>query len=242
MAERRVEVRGLRKRYRGREVLAGVDLDVHDGEVLGLIGPNGGGKSTLLLAMAGLIRPDEGSVQVSGISAHQLALNASGTVGLITAVPGLYPLLTGWENLTFFGALYGLSATTCKDRVRAMAEELHLLDHLDDRVAAYSSGMQQKVSVLRALLMDPPVLLLDEPTANLDPLSAESIHRTARRHADRGRAVVWVTHDLHAAEQICDRVCLISRSVLHTEPLTGPRAVSARSRLLERWRELVAVA
>jgi ABC-type multidrug transport system ATPase subunit len=239
MGEVQVEARGVRKRFRGREVLDGVDLEVRAGEVLGLIGPNGGGKSTLLLAMAGLIRPDAGTLLIGGTPAHKVALTSLGTVGLITAVPGLYPLLSGWENLAFFGALYGLPEPVCRSRVHSLAEELDLLAHLDDRVAAYSSGMQQKVSVLRALLMDPPVLLLDEPTANLDPLSAEIIHSTARRHADRGRCVIWVTHDLYAAEQICDRVCLISRHVLHTEVLDGPRAVPARSRLLEQWRAVL---
>jgi ABC-type multidrug transport system ATPase subunit len=97
--------------------------------------------------------------------------------------------------------------------------------------------MQQKISLARALLIEPPLLLLDEPTSNLDPLSAEIVHRTARAHADSGRSVVWVTHDLHAAEQICDRVALVSRTVLHTASFDGPRAVPPRSHLLDVWRE-----
>ncbi|HMV65618.1 MAG TPA: ABC transporter ATP-binding protein [Myxococcota bacterium] len=231
-----VEVRGVHKGFGGRAVLDGVDLDVLPGEVLGLIGPNGGGKSTLLLAIAGLIRPDRGVVTLGGVPAHRVAIERSGTVGLITAVPGLYPLLSGWENLEFFGALYGLGAAATRARVGDLAEELGVRSLLDVRAAACSSGMQQKVSLLRALLMDPSVLLLDEPTSNLDPLAAHTIYRAARAIADRGRSVVWVTHDLAAAEQICDRVALVRGHVHATLRFDGPRAEPAPGRLIDVWR------
>lgn len=231
-----VEVRGVHKAFGGRAVLDGIELDVLPGEVLGLIGPNGGGKSTLLLAIAGLIRPDAGSVTLGGVAAHRAALEKSGTVGLITAVPGLYPLLSGWENLEFFGALYGLGAAETRRRVGGLADELGIRAHLDVRAAACSSGMQQKVSLLRALLMDPAVLLLDEPTSNLDPLAAHTIYRTARALADRGRAVVWVTHDLVAAEQICDRAALVRGKVHATVPFSAPHAEPPTGRLLDLWR------
>lgn len=225
--------------YGGRPVLDGVDLDVHAGEVLGLIGPNGGGKTTLLLALAGLIRPHAGTVLLRGVPAQRAAMLATGTVGLITATPGLYPLLSGWENLVFFGALYGIPEREVRRRVHPFVEELGLLPHLDRPVGQGSSGMQQKISLARALLMEPPLLLLDEPTANLDPLSSETIHATARRLADAGRAVVWVTHDLHAAEAICDRVALVRQRVLHTQAFTAARHVPARSELASTWAALL---
>jgi ABC-type multidrug transport system ATPase subunit len=237
-----VEVRGVGKSYGGREVLAGVDLDVHAGEVLGLIGPNGGGKSTLLAALAGLIRPDRGEVRVDGVPAHRLALDRAGSVGLITATPGLYPLLTGRENLHFFGGLYGLRTAEVDDRVRALADALDITQQLNVPAAACSSGQQQKISLLRALLMAPAVLLLDEPTSNLDPLAAHTIFLTARRLADEGRAVIWVTHDLPAAEQICDRVALVSKRVHHIEVFGGPRTTPADSPLLRLWRERLGAA
>jgi ABC-type multidrug transport system ATPase subunit len=205
--------------------------------VLGLVGPNGGGKTTLLLTLAGLVRPTSGSVEVRGVPAHRLALEGTGTVGLITATPGLYPLLTGWENLEFFGALYGLSKEEVRARTAGFVGELELHGHLDRPVSTGSSGMQQKISIARALLMRPPLLLLDEPTSNLDPVSAEVVHRTARAHADAGHAVVWVTHDLVAAEQVCDRVALVAQRVLHVEAFAGPRTVPSRSRLLSLWHE-----
>ncbi|MCB9663289.1 MAG: heme ABC exporter ATP-binding protein CcmA [Alphaproteobacteria bacterium] len=226
---------GLTVAYRGRTVLADVDLEVRSGEVLGLMGPNGGGKSTLLLALAGLIRPTAGTVSLDGVPAHRAALEATGKVGLITTVPGLYPLLTGWENLAFFGALYGLDEATVRTRVAPFLDELGLTARMDLPVGTGSSGMQQKISLARALLMDPPLLLLDEPTANLDPVSADVIFRTAREHADRGRAVVWVTHDLHAAERICDRIALVAGGIRAIHVLEGERTVT-RPRLLDTWR------
>jgi ABC-2 type transport system ATP-binding protein len=235
-----VELHHVTKRYATAHgpiaVLDGLDLTVERGEVLGLIGPNGGGKSTTLLLMAGLIRPDAGDVRVDGAPAHRVALDRSGTVGLITAVPGLYPLLSGWENLFFFGSLYGLPPEETRRRVHDLARDLGILDRLSARTATFSSGMQQKVSLLRALLMDPALLLLDEPTSNLDPFAARTILEAARAHADRGRAVVWVTHDLTAAEAVCDRAVLVRQRVLHTERFDGPRALATEGRLAAAWR------
>jgi ABC-type multidrug transport system ATPase subunit len=204
-------------------VVDGVSLDVHGGEVLGLIGPNGGGKSTLLMLIAGLIRPSKGTVVVEGIPAHELALSQTGRVGLITAVPGLYPLLSGRENLQFFGGLNGLSLAETDAMSAPLLQELGIADQMDRRVAEYSSGMQQKVSLVRALLMKPALLLLDEPTSNLDPVSTHTIHQSVRQQADQGVAVVLATHDLHAADSICDRVAVQQRTLRHVTTLDGER-------------------
>jgi ABC-2 type transport system ATP-binding protein len=230
-----VTVSDVHKAFYGKVVLDGCSLDVCPGEVVGLIGPNGGGKSTLLLTLAGLVKPDRGTVEVQGTPAHRLALDAAGTVGLITATPGLYPLLSGWENLDFFGNLYGLKPSEVRERVDELVSALRLADQLQYRAATYSSGMQQKVSLARALLMQPKVLLLDEPTSNLDPLSAHVIHGTARQHADRGNCVVWVTHDLAAAEQICDRVAFVDKHVHHVSVFDSPRQVPPGGKLMQTW-------
>jgi len=220
-------------------VVDGVSLEVHAGEVLGLIGPNGGGKSTLLMLFAGLIRPTGGTVLVEGVHAHELALNHTGRVGLITAVPGLYPLLTGRENLRFFGGLNGLSATEVDDMSAPLLDELCIADQLDRRVAQYSSGMQQKVSLVRALLMKPSLLLLDEPTSNLDPVSTHTIHQSVRRQADQGVAVVLTTHDLHAADSICDRVAVQQRTLRHVTCMDGERKAPVPGQLYRVYEEWV---
>ena len=206
--------------------------------VLGLIGPNGGGKSTLLMLIAGLIRPTSGSVVVGGFNAHDLALSHTGSVGLITAVPGLYPLLTGRENLHYFGGLNGLSKAEVDAMSKPLLEELGLPDQMDRQIKEYSSGMQQKVSLVRALLMKPKLLLLDEPTSNLDPVSTHIIHQSVRKQANLGVAVVLATHDLQAADSICDRVAVQQRTLRHVESLDGERRAPDPGQLYkvyEKW-------
>jgi ABC-2 type transport system ATP-binding protein len=232
-----IVARSLGRKYGSREVLSGVDLDAYPGQVLGLIGPNGGGKSTLLLLFAGLVQPTEGSVVVCGQPAHELALAETGQVGMITAVPGVYPLLTGRENLRFFGSLYGLSDAEVDRRAAPLAEELGLPDDaLTARAGTGSSGMQQKLSLIRALMLQPRVLLLDEPTSNLDPLSALTLFRAVRARADAGMTVVLVTHDLYAAERMCDRVASIDHRVREVVTLSGARTPPPPGRLHETFR------
>ncbi len=225
------EARGLGRRFGRTLVLERVDLQVRAGEVLGLVGPNGGGKSTLLLLLAVLIRPSQGEVLVQGTPAHEVATARTGTVGLITARPGLYPLLTGRENLVFFAGLCGLSGPEVVQRAGPLVDSVRLGRHLDQPVSTYSSGMAQKLSLVRALLLSPALLLLDEPTANLDPLASRAMHVAMRTQADAGVGVVLATHDLRSAESICHRVVLLRGSVLHTEVLQGARRVPEPGRL-----------
>lgn len=225
--------RGLTRAYGGRTVLEGIDLDLHAGEIVGVVGPNGGGKSTLLLLLAGLVRPTAGEVTVAGVAAHLVAEELTGRIGLITAQPGLYPLLTGRENLRFFGRLFGLDAEQVATKALPLLQELRLEGEMDRRVAEYSSGMMQKLSLVRAMLLRPQLLLLDEPTANLDPVSAYRLYRAVQARADEGIAVVLATHDLPAAEGMCDRVCVIDRTLVAERRREGPRRPLAAGPLLE---------
>ncbi|MCB9761510.1 MAG: ABC transporter ATP-binding protein [Alphaproteobacteria bacterium] len=232
-AEPRVRARGLGRTFGARVALRDVDLDLHAGEVLGVVGPNGGGKSTLLMLMAGLLRPTAGSVTVCGLPAHRLAVQRRGQVGLVTAEPGLYPLLTGWENLGWFAGLLDVPA----DAARPLLEELQLIGLMEERVSGWSSGSRQKLSLVRALLTRPSLLLLDEPTANLDPLAAQVIWQALRERADAGLAVALATHDLNAVAQISDRVAFVQQTVRHVEALPGPRRAPAPGGLLARYQE-----
>lgn len=222
-----------------REVLSGVTLTVSAGEMLGIVGPNGGGKSTLLLLMAGLLRPTSGRVTVCGVDAFALSLTSAGSVGLVTARPGLYPLLTGRENLHHFGGLFGLSPAEVDAKAEPLARTLELTAAgFETRAGQLSTGMQQKLSLIRALLLSPKLLLLDEPTANLDPLASRALYAEVRTRTDAGLACVLVTHDLSAAEAVCDRVLLVNGGIKreltfpdHRAPLTGPT--------LKAWQELL---
>ncbi len=206
--------------------------------MVGVVGPNGGGKSTLLLLMSGLVRPTEGSVKVLGIDAYTLSLKAAGRVGLVTARPGLYPLLTGRENLRYFGGLFGLSPREVDEKAAPLIRTFALSDGVQERVSRLSTGMQQKLSLVRALLLSPKLLLFDEPTANLDPIASLLLYREIRKRADEGLACVLVTHDLPSAESVCDRVLIVDGKIKRElefkerrAPLTGP--------LLKAWQETV---
>jgi ABC-2 type transport system ATP-binding protein len=234
-----VACRGLGRSFGARKVLDGIDLSLGHGEVLGVVGPNGGGKSTLLLLLGGLLRPTLGSVEIAGIAAHRVATARRGSVGLITAEHGVYPLLTGRENLLYFGGLFGLAPDAVLARARPLLVRLDLEKDLDVRVAHYSSGMRQKLSLVRATFLDPILLLLDEPTANLDPLSSRTIHQAVREQADGGRAVVLVTHDLEAAASLCDRVMFLDCKALRIESRPGPRPETPASALHAIYEQLV---
>lgn len=215
-------------------VLSALSLTVTGGEMVGVAGPNGGGKSTLLFLLAGLLRPTSGGVQVCGVEARTLSLSSTGQVGLVTARPGLYPLLSGRENLWHFGGLFGLSPDEVDEKTGALIRDLELHHGVDERVGRMSTGMQQKLSLIRALMLSPKLLLLDEPTANLDPLASKTLYGEVRQRADRGLACVLVTHDLAAAEAVCDRVLLVDGTIKRElrfkerrAPLGGP--------ILEAW-------
>ncbi|MCC7075398.1 MAG: ABC transporter ATP-binding protein [Deltaproteobacteria bacterium] len=218
-----------------RVALANVDLRVRAGELVGVIGPNGGGKSTLLFLLAGLLRPSAGTVTVAGCAAHELSRTATGRIGLVTARPGLYPLLSGRENLRHFGGLFGHAAADVDAGAEPLVRAFELHAHLDVRVGALSTGMQQKLSLVRALMLAPVLLLLDEPTANLDPLAARTLYTEVRRRADQGLACVLVTHDLAAAEGVCDRVLLVDGGIKRELAFSGRRAATAGP-LLDAWR------
>jgi ABC-2 type transport system ATP-binding protein len=224
--------------FHGRAVLRGVTASVQAGEVLAVVGPNGGGKSTLLHLLAGLLSPTSGRVMVDGHPAHRLALEAAGVVGLVTARPGLHPLLTGRENLHHFGGLFGLAPAAIDEKAAPLAQAFALAGSLSSRVGTWSTGMQQKLSLVRALLLSPKLLLLDEPTANLDPPVAEMLHKEVRARADAGLACVLVTHDLAAAEAFADRALLVDGEVKRElaferrpRPPAGP--------LLTAWQEAI---
>lgn len=234
-----VTMENTSRSFGARTVLSGVTLTVSSGEMVGIVGPNGGGKSTLLLLMAGLLRPTSGRVTVCGVNAYALSLTAAGSVGLVTARPGLYPLLTGRENLHHFGGLFGLSPGEVDAKAEPLARTLELTaTGFETRAGQLSTGMQQKLSLIRALLLAPKLLLLDEPTANLDPLASRALYAEVRTRTDAGLACVLVTHDLSSAEAVCDRVLLVNGSIKreltfsdHRAPLTGPT--------LKAWQELL---
>ncbi|GDX98364.1 putative ABC transporter ATP-binding protein YfiL [Phycisphaerae bacterium] len=204
----------LRKHFgpASRRVVAvdGVSLTVRKGEVFGLLGPNGAGKSTTIGMATGLISPDEGTVNIEGAGAPTTS-TARLHLGVAPQELALYEQLTGEENLRFFGKLYELSGDALSKRVDTVLELVGLSPRRQDRVVTYSGGMKRRLNLAVALIHDPPLLLLDEPTAGVDPHSRNNLIDVVRKLASEGRTIIYTTHYMEEASKLCDRIAIMDK-------------------------------
>lgn len=204
----------VRVRYGPRIAIDGVSLEVRRGEIVGLLGPNGSGKSTVLAVAAGVIDASEGTIKVEGIDRASDPIGFAHRVGLVPQECGLYDELTAADNLTFFGKLYGLSGSDLRRRVARVLSRVRLTDRALQRITTFSGGMKQRLNLAVALIHDPLVLLLDEPTAALDPASRDAFFADLTHLRDDGHAVLLSTHHLDEAELGCDRVAVLNHGKL----------------------------
>ena len=196
------------------EGLVDVDLEVRRGEVYGLLGPNGAGKTTLLKILACLILPTRGVAEVEGRSVAGEEAHVKRSIGFVTADErSFYWRLSGEENLVFFARLYGLDAPAARRRARGLLRDMELEEVAGRQFMSYSSGMKQRLAICRALLHDPPIVCLDEPTRSLDPLAAKHLRAfiTRRLHGEGGKTVLLATHNLQEAEEMCGRLAILNR-------------------------------
>ena len=193
----------------------GIDMNIRQGEVYGLIGPNGSGKSTLMKALLGLVRPTEGSCSIFGRSS--LAPDSKEEVGFLPENPYFYKFLTGAETVSFYGRLCGLSGKSLKAKVRELLELVGLADAADRRLGGYSKGMLQRIGMAQALVQSPRLLVLDEPTAGVDPLGSRDIRNIIENLKGRGMTVFLCSHLLEQVQEVCDRVGVIFKGLLIAE-------------------------
>ena len=231
-------VRRLLKR-RGSGVvdaLCEVSLRVEAGEIFGLVGRNGQGKTTLIKTTCGLIEPSAGSVRVFGHDSVHALREVKRRIGLVSADErSFYFRLTGRGNLTFFGRLQGMSDRQVAARIDELSTQFELTPLLDRPFQDYSTGNKQRLAIVRALLADPPLLLLDEPTRSLDPISAEGLRRVLAQWASagRGKTVLITTHNLGEIEALCARVAILSRGrVIECDRLAALRAKYAQAEVV----------
>ncbi len=204
----------IRRERRIIEALRGVSFKVNWGEVFGLLGPNGAGKTTTVKILTTLLLPDDGNAWVAGYNVVDEPVRVREQIGVVLNVEkGFFWKLTGRENLRYFGMLRGLRGRDLEDRVDEVGGMLGLdkLGAMDKLYEEFSLGMKARLAIARAMLTDPPVLILDEPTLGLDPHSARGIRSLLVRLARRGKAVLITTHNMFEAELICDRVAIINR-------------------------------
>ena len=204
---------GVRKRYGAGAAVDGLSLAVRRSEIFGLLGPNGAGKTTTVGLAIGVLAPDEGTIDVAGLgSPRDPAVRAR--IGLAPQALALYDALTGQENVAFFGSVYGLSGARLDDRVRTAIEFVGLSDRRRDRVATYSGGMKRRLNLAVAVVHDPELLLLDEPTVGVDPQSRNLIFENVRHLREAGKTIVYTTHYMEEAERLCDRVGIVDSGQL----------------------------
>lgn len=199
-------VNHLSKAFGKRPVLENIDMEVQQGEILGLLGPSGAGKTTLVKAIIGLESPDSGNVSVLGTTMPNLEIIEQ--IGYMAQADALYHDLTALENLQFFARLYGLSKLQQKDRFEETAQLVNLSDQLHKPVAQYSGGMKRRLSICIALLNKPKLLILDEPTVGIDLVLRKSIWETFRQLKESGTSIIVTTHVMDEAEK-CDRLAMI---------------------------------
>lgn len=208
-----LSVTDLSKSYNGRPALQHLTLSAEAGEILGLLGPNGAGKTTFTSLVAGLLSPDTGKIDIAQLgSPRDRAVRRS--IGVAPQSIALYRELTARENLRLFGHLAGLGGQQLRDSVTKALESVTLTDRADDRVETFSGGMRRRLNLAAALVHDPPLLLLDEPTVGVDPQSRNVLFERVEQLRDRGKTVVLATHYMEEAQRLCDRVAIIDHGRL----------------------------
>lgn len=202
---------GLRKAYGEHVAVKNVDLAVRQGEIVGFLGPNGAGKTTTLKMLTGLLKPTAGTAGIMGHDIQTDSVAAKAQFGYVPDTPNLYGKLSGWEFLRFMSRLYRVPQEQAERRAGELLRLFDLYEAGTDMLEGYSHGMQQKMALAGALVHDPKVLFLDEPTVGLDPRSARLIKDILVQLRDRGAAVFFSTHILEIAERMCDRVIIINQ-------------------------------
>src|SRR5947207_5239609 len=204
----------LRKRYGELEVVSGLDLDVAPGECFGLLGPNGAGKTTTLRLCLGLSHPDSGDIELLGNPVPARAREARSKIGVVPQFDNLDPDFTVEENLLVFGRYFSMPAAQVRARVPGLLEFAGLAGRGDARISALSGGMKRRLTLARALINDPQLLVLDEPTTGLDPQARHLIWERLRRLTQEGKTLVLTTHFMEEAERLCHRLAIMDRGRL----------------------------
>ena len=217
-----IEAKGLTKQFAGFTAVDQVDLTVAEGEVLAILGPNGAGKTTTVRMLGSILKPSAGYAKIAGFDTVRDADAVRRMIGLLTEFPGLYTRMKGAEYLDFFGELQGLPKKVRRARIEKLLTQFQLWEAREKRLGEYSKGMKQKLTLIRAMLHDPQVLFLDEPTSTMDPQSAKLVRDAILALRQEQRTIIICTHNLAEAELLADRIAIIRQGEIIAEgtPLT----------------------
>src|SRR5690625_725735 len=214
MSDISIRLRDVAKAYGKQEAVKRLDLDVRCGELFGCLVTNGVGKTTTIKMMTGLLEPTTGSIDIHDVNVWADPIQAKQMIAYVPDQPNLYPKLSGWEYLEFVASVFDVSPEDFADKGAELLHIFDLHDRADELIESYSHGMKQKIAICGALLHDPAVLFLDEPTVGLDPKSARDLKNILRERCDQGMTVFMTTHILEIAEQMCDRIVIIANGVI----------------------------
>ncbi len=209
-----VDIRGLAKRYGDFEAVAGLEMQVPRGELVALLGPNGAGKTTTLRMLMGILRPTAGSALIEGFDCFRDRVEVKRRVGYLPDEPVFYDYLRGREILRFVGEMHGLDRDEIRRRCDPLVERLGLADATEEYAMNYSKGMKKKLALLCAMMHDPALLILDEPTNGLDPHATRTLIEIVKEKVAQGRTVLFSTHLLDQAEKLCHRIGILYKGRL----------------------------
>jgi ABC-2 type transport system ATP-binding protein len=212
-----ISVHNLSRSFNGIRAVEELTFDIPEGKLFTLLGPNGAGKTTTVRMLMGLISPTSGTARVAGLELDQdnKTKNAlRGACGLLTEAPGFYERMSAWDNLIFFGSLYGIADSVLAGRLEHYLRFMELWDRRDGLVGTFSKGMKQKLAVIRAIFHEPKVIFMDEPTAGLDPEASLAVRDMILKLKGEGRTIVVCTHNLSEAERLADIVGILKRRLL----------------------------
>ncbi len=233
-----IEINQLSKKYKGADHFSvhNMDLRIGEGEIFGLLGPNGAGKTTLISILCSLLKPTSGSFSINGLNYASNKKELKQLIGIVPQEYALYPSLTAFENLVYFGSMYGLKGKSLKDDIAEHLNTLGLSDFAHRPIKTFSGGMKRRVNLISGILHRPQVLFLDEPTVGVDVQSRNAIIEHLEQLNAQGTTIVYTSHHLNEAEQFCTRVAIIDRGKVICKG--APKTLIAQHRNAEHLEDL----
>lgn len=204
-----LELRGLSKYYGDFQAVKSIDITIHKGDIFGFLGPNGAGKSTTISMIATLLKADSGQLLIEGQDIQQNLEGFKKRIGIVPQDIALYPMLTGMDNLKFWGGAYGLKGQALKKRIQAVSEMIGITDRLSSKVESYSGGMKRRLNIGAALLHEPEMLIMDEPTVGIDPQSRNHILESVKQLNQEGMTILYTSHYMEEVEYLCNRIAIM---------------------------------
>ncbi len=214
-----IQIQQLSKKYKGSDDFSvhNLDLNIQEKEIFGLLGPNGAGKTTLISLLSSLIKPTSGNFTINGLSFKKNKNQLKQIIGIVPQEYALYPSLTAYENLQYFGSMYGLKGKELKDKIMAGLEKLGLEKFSHKKIITFSGGMKRRINLLASILHNPKVLFLDEPTVGVDVQSKNVIIEYLKELNQLGTTIIYTSHHLNEAEAFCTRVAIIDHGTIITK-------------------------